>query len=140
MTNIRCRGVLFDLDGVLVDSTPAVARVWAWWAREHGFDPNEVVGHGYETTEVELKDGRAITGRIVEDTPSRLKLVASGPTEFVIARIDIDKMRTSELSLMPDGLEQMPDPDFRNLVWYILNPPQDNRQMTAALRKEILGE
>jgi sugar-phosphatase len=48
MTNIRCHGVLFDLDGVLVDSTPAVARVWAWWAREHGFDPDEVVrkAHG----------------------------------------------------------------------------------------------
>lgn len=48
MTSIRCRGVLFDLDGVLVDSTPAVARVWAGWARAHGFDPDEVVrqAHG----------------------------------------------------------------------------------------------
>src|SRR6266478_2582172 len=48
MTSIRCRGVLFDLDGVLVDSTPAVARVWAGWARTHGFDPDEVVkkAHG----------------------------------------------------------------------------------------------
>ena len=48
MTSIHCRGVLFDLDGVLVDSTPAVARVWAWWAREHGFEPDEVVrkAHG----------------------------------------------------------------------------------------------
>src|SRR6266481_296403 len=48
MTKIRCRGVLFDLDGVLVDSTPAVARVWAGWAREHGFIPDEVVkkAHG----------------------------------------------------------------------------------------------
>ncbi len=48
MTSIRCRGVLFDLDGVLVDSTPAVARVWAGWAHEHGFDPDEVVkkAHG----------------------------------------------------------------------------------------------
>ena len=45
---MECRGVLFDLDGVLVDSTPAVARVWAGWAREHGFDPDEVVrqAHG----------------------------------------------------------------------------------------------
>jgi mannitol-1-/sugar-/sorbitol-6-phosphatase len=43
MASIRCRGVLFDLDGVLVDSTPAVARVWTSWAREHGFDPDEVV-------------------------------------------------------------------------------------------------
>jgi sugar-phosphatase len=48
MTSIRCRGLLFDLDGVLVDSTPAVARVWAGWAREHGFEPDEVVkkAHG----------------------------------------------------------------------------------------------
>jgi mannitol-1-/sugar-/sorbitol-6-phosphatase len=48
MTSIRCRGVLFDLDGVLVDSTPAVARVWAGWASAHGFDPDEVVkkAHG----------------------------------------------------------------------------------------------
>jgi len=48
MTNLRCRGILFDLDGVLVDSTPAVARVWASWAAQHGFDPDRVVkeAHG----------------------------------------------------------------------------------------------
>ncbi len=45
---IHCRGVLFDLDGVLVDSTPAVARVWTIWANKHGFVPHEVVrqAHG----------------------------------------------------------------------------------------------
>jgi sugar-phosphatase len=45
---IQCAGVLFDLDGVLVDSTPAVARVWAKWAAKHGFVPDEVVrqAHG----------------------------------------------------------------------------------------------
>src|SRR5882672_262379 len=48
MTKVQCEGVLFDLDGVLVDSTPAVARVWAWWAGQHGFDPDETVrvAHG----------------------------------------------------------------------------------------------
>jgi len=45
---IQCRAVLFDLDGVLVDSTPAVARVWTTWAKKHGFVPDEVVrqAHG----------------------------------------------------------------------------------------------
>jgi mannitol-1-/sugar-/sorbitol-6-phosphatase len=48
MTTIQCRGLLFDLDGVLVDSTPAVARVWTFWANKHGFDPQETVrkAHG----------------------------------------------------------------------------------------------
>src|SRR5690349_20034113 len=36
------------MDGVLVDSTPAVARVWTRWALAHGFVPDEVVrkAHG----------------------------------------------------------------------------------------------
>jgi sugar-phosphatase len=40
--------MLFDLDGVLVDSTPAVERVWRVWALKHGFEPAEVVrrAHG----------------------------------------------------------------------------------------------
>src|SRR5690349_17460415 len=48
MIEVACRGLLFDLDGVLVDSTPAVARVWSRWAIEHGFDPEETVqrAHG----------------------------------------------------------------------------------------------
>jgi len=48
MTLIRCSAVLFDMDGVLVDSTPAVARVWTGWALEHGLVADEVIrqGHG----------------------------------------------------------------------------------------------
>jgi sugar-phosphatase len=45
---ILCGALLFDLDGVLVDSTPAVARVWSAWALEHGMDPADTVrrAHG----------------------------------------------------------------------------------------------
>jgi len=48
MVELACEGLLFDLDGVLVDSTPAVARVWMKWALEHGFDPEDTVrqAHG----------------------------------------------------------------------------------------------
>jgi mannitol-1-/sugar-/sorbitol-6-phosphatase len=48
MTLIHCSAVLFDMDGVLVDSTPAVARVWAIWAHRHGMVPDDVVrqAHG----------------------------------------------------------------------------------------------
>jgi mannitol-1-/sugar-/sorbitol-6-phosphatase len=48
MTQITCGALLFDLDGVLIDSTPAVTRVWTQWAIAHGFDPDDVVrqAHG----------------------------------------------------------------------------------------------
>lgn len=47
MTQVRCEALLFDMDGVLVDSTPAVARVWGRWAMERGLDPDEVVRHAH---------------------------------------------------------------------------------------------
>ena len=36
------------MDGVLLDSTPAVERAWRWWAQRHGLDADEVVhrAHG----------------------------------------------------------------------------------------------
>ncbi len=48
MTVIECRGLLLDMDGVLVDSTPAVARVWSRWAEMHNLEPEWVVkqAHG----------------------------------------------------------------------------------------------
>src|SRR6266852_2934001 len=48
MRTILCRGLLLDMDGVLVDSTPAVARVWSRWAAKFGFDADSIVlsAHG----------------------------------------------------------------------------------------------
>jgi sugar-phosphatase len=53
MTQITCSALLFDLDGVLIDSTPAVARVWKQWANEHGFDPEEVIYHAHGRPSIE---------------------------------------------------------------------------------------
>jgi len=47
MVEVTCGALLFDMDGVLVDSTPAVARVWTRWALEHGFNPEEVVHNAH---------------------------------------------------------------------------------------------
>lgn len=36
------KGLLFDLDGTLVNSLPAVDRAWRTWATEYGLDPDYV--------------------------------------------------------------------------------------------------
>lgn len=90
-------------------------------------DPNQLIGAGYENVEVTTKDERTVAGRMIENTDARVRLLVLGGKEEVIAKSDIEALRVSELSVMPEGLEQMPDEDFRNLVWYILNPPQDDK-------------
>lgn len=45
---LPCRGLLFDADGVLVDSDASVETSWTRWARTWGFDPEAVLAmvHG----------------------------------------------------------------------------------------------
>ncbi|MFC7344340.1 HAD-IA family hydrolase [Saccharopolyspora griseoalba] len=43
MTSIPCNAVLFDNDGVLVDSDAGALDAWAQWARGRGLDPDEVL-------------------------------------------------------------------------------------------------
>lgn len=46
--SVQCKGFLFDLDGTLVDSLPAVERAWCNWADRFCLDHAEVLGfiHG----------------------------------------------------------------------------------------------
>ncbi|WP_421080970.1 sugar phosphatase [Serratia fonticola] len=40
---MECKGFLFDLDGTIVDSLPAVERAWTHWAERHGISPQQVL-------------------------------------------------------------------------------------------------
>ena len=50
---LSCDALLFDLDGVLVDSTTCIDRHWRRWARQHGLDEDTVVqiAHGRRSIE-----------------------------------------------------------------------------------------
>ena len=54
MRNFHCSAILFDLDGVLVDSTRQVDREWREWAARKGVDGDAVmaIAHGVRTIEV----------------------------------------------------------------------------------------
>jgi mannitol-1-/sugar-/sorbitol-6-phosphatase len=124
MKEILCRGVLFDLDGVLVDSTPAVARVWSGWALEHGFDPDEVThaAHGRpsistirqylpnsdvnaENAEVERREIEDLDG--VVPLPGALELMRSLPAQ----RWTIVTSCTRRLALVRIGAAGLPLPE-----------------------------
>src|SRR5579864_2341601 len=98
MTQVHCAALLFDLDGVLVNSTPAVERVWRRWAIEHAFNPEEVVArahgrpslttvreflpnadHEAENREVERREIADLEG--VVPLPGALELLASLPED-----------------------------------------------------------
>jgi sugar-phosphatase len=48
---LECEAVLFDLDGVLIDSSECITRHWQEWADRHGLDINQImeVAHGMRT-------------------------------------------------------------------------------------------
>ena len=48
MQTLTCSALLFDLDGVLVDSTACVERHWRMWAGRHGLDSEQIlaISHG----------------------------------------------------------------------------------------------
>jgi sugar-phosphatase len=47
MTKVSAQALLFDMDGVLINSIPAVERVWSRWAEARGFDVHEVLRHAH---------------------------------------------------------------------------------------------
>jgi sugar-phosphatase len=53
MPVFECSAILFDLDGVLVNSIDSVERQWRKFAARHGLDPQHVIhtAHGHRTVE-----------------------------------------------------------------------------------------
>ncbi|CAM3669926.1 sugar phosphatase [Xenorhabdus thuongxuanensis] len=46
---LKCRGFLFDLDGTLIDSLPAVERAWIQFADKMGINRDEVLNYVHGT-------------------------------------------------------------------------------------------
>ncbi len=88
-------------------------------------DPNQIIGNGYENFTVTTKDGRSLAGRVVENTPSHVKLLGAGGAAQIVPRDQVATLTNTKQSLMPMGFGNLPDTAFRDLVWYILAPPEE---------------
>jgi sugar-phosphatase len=140
MPVFTCRAVLFDLDGVLVDSTACAGRVWAAWAREHGFDPIKMVefAHGRptietvstvgpnldaerETADIEQREVNDVEGlRAVPGAkelldalpPDRYTIVTSGSRRLATARLRAAGLPVPQQMITADDIVNgKPDPE-----------------------------
>jgi putative heme-binding domain-containing protein len=92
------------------------------------FDPSLVIGAAYQATLVETKQGRTLTGLLVEDSDKRVVLKIQGGKTEVIAKDDVDAMQTSKLSLMPEDVEKQLKPqEIADLFAFLCldKPPGD---------------
>jgi putative membrane-bound dehydrogenase-like protein len=92
------------------------------------FDPSLVIGRGYQATTLATTEGRILTGLLVEDGKDRVLLKLQGGQVETIKRSQIEEMKTSELSLMPESFEtQLSPKEIVDLCAFLCldKPPSD---------------
>ncbi|PYK99311.1 MAG: dehydrogenase [Verrucomicrobia bacterium] len=83
-------------------------------------DPNAAIEPRFINYQIETKDGRSLSGVVNAEAASSLTLVQGGGLEEKILRTDITEIKASNLSLMPEGLEQNMTPqDLADLIAYL---------------------
>ncbi len=89
-------------------------------------DPNREVSPIYLQYIVLTRDGRTATGIVASETASSITLRQPEGKQQAILRDDIEEIRSSEMSMMPEGLEQKITPqEMADLIAYLLH---SNRQ------------
>ena len=132
--------LLFDLDGVLADSTPSVVRAWSAWARRVGIDPDELLPkvHGRRAIETiraarpDLDAEAELATLVADETtdnadteeipgaralvsglpPDAWAIVTSGLREVATARLVASGVPIPPVVITAESIERgKPDPD-----------------------------
>lgn len=83
-------------------------------------DPNRAVDPAYINHVVVTKDGRVFQGIVVADTAASITLRAAEGEQQTIPREDVEAVRSTGQSLMPEGLEeQLSVQDVADLIRYL---------------------
>ncbi|GLV54869.1 haloacid dehalogenase [Dictyobacter sp. S3.2.2.5] len=135
-----CRILLFDLDGVLVDSIANVERHWSEWAKRHQLDVQQVLSsiHGRRTIDtirlvapklqadnearylddIQTLDTNGVvategaTELLAQLAPEQWAIVTSGPATLARARLRAAKLPLPRLLISAHDVKQgKPDPE-----------------------------
>ncbi|HWL07025.1 MAG TPA: PVC-type heme-binding CxxCH protein [Planctomicrobium sp.] len=91
---------------------------------ENMIDPSASVGANFRTNVVILADGRVLNG-VLSELNERTLTLQSAQESITLDRNEIDEMKTTSVSLMPEGLLQNLTPDqIRDLICYLMSSQQ----------------
>ena len=83
-------------------------------------DPSGVVNPKFRTYNVVTQDGRVLTGLLLDESATTITLAREKDQRDVILRIDIEEIRASAKSLMPEDLEKSVSPqELASLLAYV---------------------
>ena len=83
-------------------------------------DPSRSVEGNFRQYRVETNDGKVLLGLLASETKTTIELVDAQAKRYVIQRDNIDTLKESPKSLMPDGFEkQMSEDDLTNLLEFL---------------------
>jgi sugar-phosphatase len=105
---IRCKGILFDMDGILISSIASVERSWTRWANLRGIDPAYArsIAHGRRAIETIAKLRPDL------DSEAELKIIE-----------DIEIEDNEDLTVLPGVLDLLASlPPFR---WTVVTSATD---------------
>lgn len=97
MQEITCRAILFDLDGVLVDSTALVERHWSSWAAQHGLQSAVVLEHTHGMRTMDTL--RAVASHLSLDLEQEAVLLEKTATADIEGLIAVPGARELLLTL-----------------------------------------
>lgn len=91
---------------------------------ENIIDPNAIIGRDYQLTNIVTKNGRLVTGIILEENDRAVTM--QGPTErLIVSKTDIEERQVLPISMMPEGqIEQLTFVELRDLVAYLASKEQ----------------
>ena len=83
-------------------------------------NPNAAIDGNYVSYTVRTKDGKVLTGLIASETAAGVTLKRENNQTDTVLRADVEELRSSGLSLMPDGLEKnMTVQDVADLIRFL---------------------
>lgn len=83
-------------------------------------DPNREVNPQYANYVVITEDGRSLSGMLTGETANSVTLTRAEGASDTVLRVDIDELRSTGLSIMPEGMEKQIDQQaLADLIAYI---------------------